>query len=112
MKRFIGFYLGLVGLFGIVTSPAYASGFPLVLNTTVNSSSGTLTINGQNFGSNPVVTLNNASFQILQPGSSQIVAAFPSDKPLSTFTPGTYLLTLTFKNQLPSIFTVVIGDNR
>lgn len=112
MKRFRGLFLGLVGLFGIVNSLAYASGIPLVLNTTVNSSSGTLTINGQNFGSSPVVTLNNSSFPIVQPpGSSQIVASFPNDKPLSTFTPGTYLLTLTFKNQLPSIFTVVIGAN-
>jgi len=112
MKQFRGLYLGLVGLFGIVNFPAYASGLPLVLNTTVNSSSGTLTINGQNFGSSPVVTLNNSSFPIVQPsGSSQIVASFPNDKPLSTFTPGTYLLALTFKNQLPSIFTVVIGAN-
>jgi hypothetical protein len=110
MKRFRGPFLGLIGLFGIVNSPAYASGIPLVLNTTVNSSTATLTINGQNFGSSPVVTLNNSSFPIIQPpGASQIVAGFPNDKPLSTFTPGTYLLTLTFKNQLPSIFTVMIG---
>ena len=109
MKRCMGLFLGLVVLVSYIGSTAYALGLPLVLNTTVNSSSGTLTINGQNFGSNPVVTLNNSSFPILQPGPSQIVAAFPSDKPLSTFTPGTYLLTLTFKNQLPSVFTVVIG---
>ena len=111
MKRFRGLCLGLVVLVGSVNSPAYASGLPLVLNTTVNSSSGTLTINGQNFGSDPVVTLNNVSFPTVRATSNQIVANFPSAQPASSFSPGTYFLLVTYQHQLPSIFEVAIGAN-
>jgi hypothetical protein len=43
--------------------------------------------------------------------NSQIVANFPSDRAPSSFTPGTYFLTLQFRNQLPAIFAVDIGAN-
>ena len=43
--------------------------------------------------------------------SKQIVADFPSTAPPSSFTPGTYFLTVTFRNQLPTIFAVDIGAN-
>jgi hypothetical protein len=70
-----------------------------------------LTISGQNFGSNPVVTLDNSNFATVSASASQIVAIFPSGSPPSSFTPGTYFLTLQYKNQLPAIFTVDIGAN-
>jgi hypothetical protein len=39
------------------------------------------------------------------------VANFPSGRAPSSFTPGTYFLTVQFKNQLPTIFAVDIGAN-
>jgi Protein of unknown function (DUF1566)/Collagen triple helix repeat (20 copies) len=109
MKRSIGLHLGLIVLLSFIDSTSYGFGLPVVLSTAVNSSSGTLTINGQNFGTGAAVTMNTTSFPITLSGANQILAAFPADKPVSTFTPGTYLLTLTFRNQLPVIFTVVVG---
>jgi len=71
----------------------------------------TLTISGQNFGSNPSVTLDALAFSTQSSGNSQIVANFPSGRAPGSFTPGTYFLTVTFKNQLPTIFGVAIGAN-
>jgi Divergent InlB B-repeat domain/Collagen triple helix repeat (20 copies) len=92
-------------------TPAQAGGLPLVLSTSVDYTHGTLTINGQNFGSSPVVSLDSLQFPVTRSSSSQIVAGFPSGSPPSSFTPGTYFLTLTYRNQLPSVFTVAIGSN-
>jgi hypothetical protein len=90
-------------------SPAQAAGLPLITSATVDYTHSTLTITGQNFGSNPAVTLDNLSFTTAGTASNQIIANFPSGQPASSFTPGTYFLTVTFKNQLPSIFEVAIG---
>jgi hypothetical protein len=95
----------------LITAPAQAAGLPLIISTTVNYTNGTLTINGQNFGSSASVTLDSMMFPTVSSSSSQVVANFPSGTPPSSFTPGTYFLTIQFKNQLPTIFTVDIGAN-
>src|SRR5579872_1176628 len=95
----------------ILVGSARAVGLPLISSVTVDYSHNTLTVNGMNFGTAPAVTVNSLAFQAQSSGSSQIVANFPSANPASSFSPGTYFLTLTFKNQLPSIFTVDIGAN-
>lgn len=113
MKR-TGFLTWAVvaGLFGVLSSMAQAAGLPLVISATVDYTHNTLTINGQNFGSNPFVTLDTLSFAAQSPSSSsQVVANFPAGKGPASFTPGTYFLTVTFKNQLPTIFAVDIGAN-
>ena len=88
---------------------ARASGFPIVLSTTVDPVHNTLTINGQNFGASPTITLDSMHFLASTVSSTQIVANFPQGSLVSSFVPGTYFLTLTYSNQLPSIFTVEIG---
>jgi hypothetical protein len=102
---------GVIGSLGLVALPAQAVGLPLVISATVNYSQKTLTISGQNFGSSPHVTLDSLSFPAMSSTSTQIVADFPSGTPPSGFTPGTYFLTVTFKNQLPTVFAVDIGAN-
>jgi hypothetical protein len=102
---------GWVALVGLTSGPTQAAGLPLVISATVDYTHATLTINGQNFGSSPIVTLDALTFPTQTAASKQIVANFPSDRAPSSFIPGTYFLTLQFKNQLPSIFTVDIGAN-
>lgn len=108
MKRFTA----IAGSFALLIVPlwATAAGLPVINSTTVNNTNGTLTINGQNFGSSPTITLNAQHFLPVSVTSTQIVANFPQGLPPPSFTPGTYFLTLTYANQLPSIFTVEIGD--
>jgi hypothetical protein len=103
--------LGLTALLGLISVGSQAAGLPLVISATVDYSHNTLTISGQNFGSNPTVTLDALAFSTQSSGSSQIVANFPSGKVPASFVPGTYLLTVTFKNQLPTIFAVDIGSD-
>jgi len=86
-------------------------GLPLVDSATVNYTQKTLTITGQNFGSSPTVTLDTLTLPTVSSASGQIVADFPNSQAPSSFTPGTYFLTVAFKNQLPVIFTVDIGAN-
>jgi hypothetical protein len=102
---------GWVALVGLTSGPTQAAGLPLVISATVDYIHGTLTINGQNFGSSPIVTLDALTFPTQSAAGKQIVANFPSDRAPSSFIPGTYFLTLQFRNQLPSIFTVDIGAN-
>jgi microcystin-dependent protein len=90
---------------------AHAAGLPLIVSTTVNYTQKTLTITGQNFGNGANVTLNSLTFPTASASSTQIVADFPNSAPPSSFTPGTYFLTVTFKGQLPTLFTVEIGAN-
>jgi len=97
--------------FALRPSPALAAGLPLVISATVDYTQGTLTISGQNFGSAPTVTLDSLAFPTQSNSSGKIVANFPSGKAPSSFLPGTYFLTVQFKNQLPSIFAVDIGAN-
>src|SRR5437773_12073951 len=84
---------------------------PLVISVTVDYTHSTLTINGQNFGSSPTITVDSLTFPTSSSSSSQIVGNFPSGVAPSSFTPGTYFLTLQFTNQLPAVFTVDIGAN-
>ena len=91
--------------------PAEAAGLPLIISATVNYSQNTLTITGQNFGSSPTVTLDSMTFPTMSSASNQIVADFPNSTPPSSFKPGTYFLTVAFKNQLPTVFAVDIGAN-
>lgn len=103
--------LYLIAWVGVFSPRTQAAGLPLVISATVDYTHSTLTINGQNFGSSPAVTLDALAFSTQSSASSQIVANFPSGKAPSSFTPGTYFLTVTFKNQLPAIFGVDIGAN-
>jgi hypothetical protein len=103
--------LVLSALLGVLSSGSEAAGLPLVISVTVDYSHNTLTVSGQNFGSVPAVTLDSMGFTTQSATSSQIVANFPSGKAPASFTPGTYFLTVTFKNQLPTIFGVDIGAN-
>ena len=103
--------LSLITLFELLAPPTEAAGLPLVISATVDYTHNTLTISGQNFGSSPTVTLDSLPFPTQSSASSQIVANFPSGKAPSSFTPGTYFLTVQFKNQLPTIFAVDIGAN-
>jgi Protein of unknown function (DUF1566)/Collagen triple helix repeat (20 copies) len=101
--------LSLITLLELLSPATKAAGLPLVISATVDYTHNTLTISGQNFGSNPAVTLDALAFSTQSSGSSQIVANFPSGKAPSSFTPGTYFLTVQFRNQLPTIFAVDIG---
>jgi hypothetical protein len=105
--------LGLLAMLELGSYSSQAIGLPLVISATVDYAHNTLTINGQNFGSSPKVTLDAIGFPTTgNPISgTQIVANFPSDRAPSSFTPGIYFLTVTFKNQLPTIFAVDIGAN-
>jgi hypothetical protein len=47
-------------LLGISPTVSQAAGLPLVISATVEYSHNTLTISGQNFGSNPAVTLDSS----------------------------------------------------
>ena len=101
--------LCIFSLLEIFSPATQAGGLPLVISATVDYTHNILTISGQNFGSSPTVTLDALAFPTQSSASSQIVANFPSGKAPSSFTPGTYFLTVTFKNQLPTIFAVDIG---
>jgi hypothetical protein len=103
--------LGMTALLGLFSSGSQAGGLPLVISATVDYTHNTLTINGQNFGSSPNVTLDALAFTATSSSPNQIVANFPSGKVPSSFIPGTYFLTVTFRNQLPSVFAVDIGAN-
>jgi Protein of unknown function (DUF1566)/Collagen triple helix repeat (20 copies)/IPT/TIG domain len=111
MKNVFGWLLGALLLDVLAGSAAYAAGLPLVISATVDYTHTTLTVTGQNFGSHPVVTLDKLAFPTVSSSSNQIVAAFPATSPPASFLPGTYFLTLQYRDQLPSIFTVDIGAN-
>lgn len=111
MNKFLGLVAGVIASFGLAASPARAAGLPLIISATVDHTHNTLTIDGQNFGTVSAVTLDSLAFTPLSSTLGQIVANFPSGKAPSSFTPGTYFLTVTFKNQLPTIFGVDIGAN-
>jgi hypothetical protein len=111
MFKISALLLGILVLTGLVTPNAQAAGLPIVISATVDYAHNTLTITGQNFGSSPTVMLDSMTFPTMTSASKQIVADFPNTSPPSSFTPGTYFLTVTFRNQLPSIFAVDIGAN-
>ena len=101
--------LGLIALLEILSSTTQAAGLPVVISTTADATHNTLTINGQNFGSSPIITLGSMKFSTVSSSSTQILGSFPTSNPASSFTAGTYFLTVQFTNQLPSVFTVDIG---
>src|SRR6201999_1599276 len=111
MNKVLRFTLALLASWVVGSPAAHAVGLPLVISATVDYTHNTLTISGQNFGSSPSVTSDALSFPAQSSSSSTVVASFPSGKAPSSFTPGTYFLTVTFKNQLPTIFGVDIGAN-
>ena len=96
-------------LLGMFSDAAKAGGLPEVISTTVDPVHNTLTINGQSFGRNPVITLGSLRLTTDSASSTQILGSFPSADPAASFTPGTYFLTVSFSNQLPSIFSVDVG---
>jgi hypothetical protein len=100
---------GVIASLAVISAPAQAAGFPIIVSATVDYSHNTLTIRGENFGGSPTVTLDSMTFPTMGSASNQIVADFPNSSPPSSFAPGTYFLTLRFKNQFPTIFTVDIG---
>jgi collagen triple helix repeat protein len=104
----------IIGIALLVTGAsnlAHAAGLPLVVGATVDYAHNTLTITGENFGTSPSVTLDAKTFATLSAASNQIVASFPTGTTATGFTPGSYYLTLQFKNQVPAIFEVDIGAN-
>jgi Collagen triple helix repeat (20 copies) len=111
MNKFFGLVAMAVVFMGAMSAPANAQSFPLVVSATVDYHHRTLTISGKNFGKSPLVTLDAIAFQTKSSAANQVVANFPFDKAPSSFVPGTYFLTLVFKNQLPAIFAVDIGAN-
>ena len=102
---------GILALLVLRAPQASAVGLPLIDSATIDYSNGTLIVTGQNFGSNPTVTLDKMSFSVLSSSSNQIVAGFPAGAQPSSFSPGTYFLSLQSRNQFPSLFTVDIGAN-
>ena len=111
MTRIFALLLSTLGLVGVLPLESRAAGLPQIISVTVNYSQKTLTITGQNFGSRPTITLDSTIFPTMSAAGNQIVADFPNSTPPSSFAPGTYFLTVEFKNQLPAIFAVDIGAN-
>ena len=111
MNRFLCLVAIGIALMGALSSPAQSAGLPLIVSATVDYTHKTLVISGSNFGSAPMVTLDSITFPTQSSAGTQIVASFPNDKAPSSFVPGTYFLTLLFRNQLPAIFAVDIGAN-
>jgi hypothetical protein len=111
MFKISALLLSILVLTGLATPNAQAAGLPVVISATVDYTHKTVTITGQNFGSSPTVTLDSMTFPTMSSASKQIIADFPNTSPPSSFTPGTYFLTVTFRNQLPTIFAVDIGAN-
>ena len=83
--------LYLIAWVGVFSPRTQAAGLPLVISATVDYTHSTLTINGQNFGSSPAVTLDALAFSTQSSASSQIVANFPSGKAPSSFYAGNLL---------------------
>lgn len=108
-SNFVWAALSVITILSWLASVAQAGGLPVVISASVDYSQGTLTISGQNFGTSPSDTLDSLSFPTQSAASTQVVANFPSSRAPSSFTPGTYFLTLQFKNQLPAIFAVALG---
>jgi hypothetical protein len=102
--------IGILGCISLVTSLVNAqSNFPFINNAVVNYGLNTLTVSGSNLGSTPKITLGVVALTTQTATSTQIVANFPPTALPSSFTPGTYFLLVTYRNSLPSIFTVAIG---
>ena len=110
MRKRIGVLIvSLVCLCALATG-AYADGFiPIINNAIVDYVHGTVVISGVNFGATPIVRLGTTMLTVQSASGSQIVGAFPSGAPLSSFAAGTYFLNVTFKNGTLAIFTLALG---
>lgn len=111
LYKILALLLSALLLTGLIAPEAQAAGLPVVISAAVDYTHKTVTITGQNFGSSPTVTLDAMTFPTITTGNKQIVADFPTTSPPSSLTPGTYFLTVTFRNQFPTIFAVDIGAN-
>jgi hypothetical protein len=109
MNRFLSLVAVAIAWTGALSAPARAAAPPLIVSATVDYTHNQVVISGKNFGSAPTVTLDSISFPIHGTASGKVVAKFPAGKPPSSFVPGTYFLTLVFKNQPPALFLVDIG---
>jgi hypothetical protein len=98
-----------VASLGMALSVSTARAVPVINNTNVDYTNNLLTINGTGFGAFPKATLNNLVLSTQSATATRIVAAFPASAPASSVTPGSYLLTVTFGNALPTIFEVTMG---
>ena len=92
---------------GFAVTSAHA--IAVVTGATVDYGSSTLTIVGTGFGSGPKATLNNLALTTQSSSSTKIVAAFPAANPPASFAAGSYLLTVTFTNVVPTVFEVTLG---
>ncbi|MGD1093702.1 MAG: IPT/TIG domain-containing protein [Bryobacteraceae bacterium] len=72
---------------------------PVIDAASVNYGTSRLTISGSNFGtgSSPTVSLGTVAMVVQSYSATSVVAAFPSGSPLSSFAPGSYLLTAQFQ---------------
>ena len=78
-------------------------------NAIVGYCQGTLTIFGMNFGASPQVRVGPVRLEVRSVNSRQVVAAFPGDAMPATFTPGTYLLTISFRTCAAANFEMSMG---
>jgi Protein of unknown function (DUF1566)/Collagen triple helix repeat (20 copies) len=110
MRRLVFIALGSLVCLSLVASVARAqNGFPLISSADVDYSHNTLTVSGTNFGLSPKVTVGAATLTAPSATATSIVANFPSTALPSSFTPGTYFLTITFSNGRFAVFTVALG---
>src|SRR5579864_8440891 len=82
---------------------------PIINSAVVTYTNNTLTISGSNFGSSPVVILSTMALTVQSSSVTQILAAFPSAAPPSSFAPGSYSLTVNFSNGKSAAFNVTLG---
>lgn len=88
---------------------ADAQSLGVIESATVNLTAKTLTLSGTSFGSSPKVSVGAVSLTVSSASSTKIVAAFPAASPPSGFTPGDYLVTVSFKTGLPAVSVVTMG---
>jgi hypothetical protein len=109
LRKFILEVLHSLLVSGLLTSAAQAQSFPLINSATIDYTTKTITIAGTNFGSSPAVTFDAMALTVQTATNTQIVAAFPSASPPSSFTPGTYFLNIRFSNGRIAVFAVALG---
>ena len=91
-----------------------AAGYPFISKAIVDYNAKTLTISGTNLrGDNgsgvQSITLGATSLTVQSASATSIVAKFPSTAPPSSYQPGTYLLTVEFRDKSTQWFGVALG---
>ena len=99
--------LAALGLLLIGSTPANA--LAIIDSAAVDYTAKTLTIAGSGFGAAPKVTVGTVNLTVSSASATKIVAAFPAASPPSGFTPGSYLLTITFNSGIPAVSVVGLG---